>query len=281
MINLEDFIYQYYIKPIINGEGYNPVNTATYAVIAIIFLYLIFLAFKRYNIKVDRNFVKAVFPFVLFGSTIRVVTDSITSGVFKPVTIVHELILKSGIYNYGYFTVTPGIYIVVAFLLFASMGILKLLKKSEHIGTVGMILFGFHFLLLVPFMTYWLNLIPVLILALIPALIANRLFKNYFSTLMVAGHALDGAATFWVIDVFGPSVGLKYFEQHVVGSAIGDFFGTYFAFYLVKILIVFGVSYFLIKENEDEDLKNFVALAIAIMGFAPGVRDLLRMLVGG
>ncbi|MEK6981594.1 MAG: DUF63 family protein [Candidatus Micrarchaeota archaeon] len=278
---MEDFIYQYYLKPIINGEGYNPINTATYAIIAIICLYLIFLAFKKYNLKVDRNFVKAVFPFVLFGSTVRVVTDAITSGVFKPVTIVHELILKSGIYNYSYFTVTPGIYIIVAFLLFASMIVLKLLKKSEYLGYVGAVLFVFHLLLLIPFMTYWVNLIPVLVLALIPALIASRVFKNDFSTLMVAGHALDGAATFWVIDVFGPSVGLKYFEQHVLGSAIGDFFGTYFAFYLVKILIVFGVSYLLIKEKEDENLKNFVALAIAIMGFAPGVRDILRMLVGG
>ena len=35
------------------------------------------------------------------------------------------------------------------------------------------------------------------------------------------------------------------------------------------------------KEKMDEEDKNFVILVLLIMGFAPGIRDILRMTVGG
>ena len=218
--------------------------------------------------------------FVLFGSTMRVVTDAIDNGVFKPITPIHEIILNSHLYDYGYLTVTPGVYLVTAAILFAAMGILNLLGKQRYLFHTGMALWVFHLALLLPFMRYFLDAIPVALLALVPYLISKKYLRNKIYPLVVAGHALDGAATFWVIDVFGPRIGKDYFEQHVFGAAIGKAFGTFFVFYLVKVAISAAVGYMLEKEKEDGNFKNFIALAIMIAGFAPGIRDLLRMVVG-
>lgn len=275
-----NFINDYFVIPIFAKTGYNPVNTAAYAVIAIIALYLIWYVFKKKNIVVDRKFVYAVLPFVLLGSTVRVITDAIDNGEFTAVTPLHEAILNSHIYDYGYLTVSPGIYLVTAAVLFMAMGVLHIIRKPQHLGTVGMLLWFPHLILLLPFMRYLLHAIPIIALAVIPVAIAWKYLKNDIYALIVAGHALDGAATFYVIDVFGPAVGKPYFEQHVVGGFIGSVFGTFFAFYLVKLAIAGAVAHLLQKEKDDDNFKNFIALAIMIMGFAPGIRDVLRMVVG-
>lgn len=276
-----NIIQDYFLNPIADKTGYNTFNTATYAIIAIIALYAIWQYFKSKKIKIDKNFIYSILPFILLGSTIRVVTDSIDNGVFKSITPIHQAILNSHIYDYGYFTVTPGIYIVTASILFICIGVLNLIKKSKYLGYVGLILWVFHFILLLPFMSYILDSIPILLLTLAPTAIAILYLKDDIYSLIVAGHALDGAATFYVIDIFGPTNGKPYFEQHVVGSFIGQVFHTFFAFYLVKIFIAFSVAYLLQKDkDEDQNFKNFVALAIMIMGFAPGLRDVLRMVVG-
>lgn len=278
---MENFIYTNFIRPIWERTGYNSVNTAVYAVIAIIALYAIWKIFEKKNFVIDRNLIYGTLAFVLFGSTMRVVTDGIDAGVIKPVSFLHEIVLKSHIYDYGYLTVTPGVYIVVAALFFISLGILTYAKKQHLLGYFGLALWLPHILILLPFMAFAVNIIPILLLAAVPALVVYKLFKNELYTLMVLGHALDGAATFYIIDIFGPSVGKKYFEQHVIGGFIGDYFGTFFAFYLFKILLVGGIAYMMSKDKEDsENFKNFVVLAIMIMGFAPGIRDVLRMMIG-
>ncbi|MBI5046122.1 DUF63 family protein [Candidatus Micrarchaeota archaeon] len=171
---MEDFIYKYFVNPIWDKTGYNSINTLVYAVIAILAVYAIYRILKN-KIKIDSSFVRNILCFVLIGSTVRVITDSIDTGVFKGVTPIHQFILDSGIFNYGYFTVTPGIYIVTAVLLFVVMAILYKLKKLDLLGKVGLIIWLPFFLLLVPFMTYGVYAIPILLLAAIPAFIAYRL----------------------------------------------------------------------------------------------------------
>lgn len=278
---MEDMLYKYFIEPIWAETGYNTVNTVTYAVVALLSLYAIWFMFKKYKISINRQFIFNVLAFVLFGSTLRVVTDAVKNDVFKPVTPFHAAVLSSHIYDYGYLTVSPGIYLVVAAMLFLSMAMLWLIKKPHLLGWVGIALWLPHFLLLIPFMGFAIYAIPILLLAAIPAYIAYRYFKSDILALMVAGHALDGAATFFVIDIFSKMTGRVYFEQHVLGGAIGATFGTFFVFYAVKVLLSFGIAYVLSKEKDiSESEMNFIALAIMIMGFAPGIRDVLRMVVG-
>jgi uncharacterized membrane protein len=277
--SMETFINEYFIDPIWSHSGYNIVNTLAYAVIAIVAVYAIYRAIHR-KIKVDENFIRSVLCFVLLGSTLRAITDSVYSGVFQPVTPVHQWILDSHIYDYGYLTVSPGIYIVTAAVLLFSMFLLYRLKRLELLGYVGLVLWIPHFLLLVPFMQYWIYAVPVLLLAAVPTYLALRYFRDRILTAIVAGHSLDGAATFFAIEVFPKVTGIYYSEQHVFSGAIGILSGNFFVFYLVKVAVSFAAAYFLMKEKMELDERNFIALVLMIIGFAPGLRDVLRMMVG-
>ncbi len=277
---MENFIYEYYISPIWSHSGYNVVNTLTYAAIALIAIYVIHKILKG-RIKTDENFIKGVLPFVLFGSTARVVTDSIDSGIFQPVTPIHQFVLDSHIWDYGYLTVSPGIYMVTAALLLVSMAILHRVKRMELLGYAGLALWLPHFLLLLPFMKFALFAIPIVALAAVPGYLALRYFKDMVLTGIVGAQALDGAATFFAIDFFSSISGVQYFEQHVFSAAIGSIGGTYFTFYLVKVAIAFAAAYLLVKEKMKLEDKYYIALVLMIMGFAPGLRDVLRMVVGG
>ncbi len=273
---MERFIYEYFINPIWSRSGYNIVNTLTYAIIAIVSVYILYHKMHG-RIRIDELFIRSVMCFVLFGSTLRVVTDSIDAGVMKPITPVHELVLNSHIYDYGYFTVTPGIYIVVATILLFFMIILYKLKRMDLLGYVGLALWLPHFLLILPFMKYWIFMIPVIILAALPAYLAFGFFKDRILASIVAAHSLDGAATFFAIDLFPKFTGIGYSEQHVFSGAIGVFSGSYFAFYLVKAAISFLAAWLLVKENIKDEERNYIALILIIIGFAPGLRDILRM----
>ncbi|MDD5172286.1 MAG: DUF63 family protein, partial [Candidatus ainarchaeum sp.] len=222
---MDNFIYEYYIRPIVEHTGYNIVNTLTYAALAIGAVYGLLKVLKG-RIKIDERFIGAVLCFVLFGSTMRVVTDAIDTGVFAPITPFHAFVLDSHLWDYSYLTVTPGIYILTAAIMFIALAVLYMIKRVEWLGYVGLALWLPHFLLLLPFMTYAMYAIPILILAAIPAYLAYRYFKDPILAAIVAGQALDGAATFFVIDIFSKISGIDYFEQHVFSAGIGDVTGT-------------------------------------------------------
>ncbi|MCX6772273.1 MAG: DUF63 family protein, partial [Candidatus Micrarchaeota archaeon] len=99
--------------------------------------------------------------------------------------------------------------------------------------------------------------------------------------LAIFGQALDGAATFVVIDIFSAQTGKGYFEQHVLSGGIGTATPLgFFLFFLVKVSLATAIVYFLKKEKMDARDAALVLIVVAIMGFAPGIRDLLRMLAG-
>ncbi len=275
---MEDFIYQYFIKPIWEKSGYNPVNTAVYVAIALVALYFINKYLKREKL-LNESFIKGVLFFVLFGSTMRVVTDAVDNGVFEAITPLHQLLLSSGIYDYGYITVSPGIYILTAFLLFASLIILKRIGKGEELWKVGALLWVFHLSLLLPFLKYTNYGLLVFVLAFLPFIAALYFIKDRLYSGMVGAQALDGAATFVAIDIFSKQEGIRYFEQHVLSAFIGSL-GGYWVFYLLKVALAVAAYYALKEEKMAEEDKRFIALVIIIIGLAPGMRDVLRMMIG-
>jgi uncharacterized membrane protein len=276
---MENFIYDYFVQPIWEHTGYNAVNTVVYALLALAAVYLIHRSLRG-RVAIDGRFITNTLCFVLFGSTIRVVTDAIDNGRFLPVTPIHQAMLDSHLWDYGYLTVSPGVYILTAGLMFLSIAVFLRLKRVEDFGWVGLGLWVPHMLVLLPLMGYLIYALPILALAAIPAWLAWRHFRDPALAMVVAGQALDGAATFFVIDIFSKLSGVQYFEQHVVGSAVGGIFGTYFAFYLLKVGIAFAAAHLLQKEEMGAQDRNFVALVLMIMGFAPGIRDILRMAAG-
>ena len=274
-----DFVEEFFISPIMEKSGYNPVNTLVYAALAIAAVYVIYIVLKRVGIKIDNNFFWGVLSFVLFGSTMRAVTDAIDGGVFAGVTPVHQWILDSGLLNYGFLTVTPGIYILVAGLLLAAVAVLHLLRRMELLPYIGFALFLPCFLLLIPFMQHIVYAVPVLIMAAVPAYFIWRKYGAVASA-VVAGHAMDGAATFVILDIFSSAVGKNYFEQHVLSRFVGELLGTYFLFYLVKVAIASAAVYLVEKEKLEPDERIYFYLVVAVIGLAPGIRSVLRMVCG-
>lgn len=277
---MSDFMTDFFINPIAERTGYNMVNTLFYAALAIMAVYLLWIIFKKSKIRIDGDFFYGALSFVLFGSAARVVTDAVDAGTLTDATPLHKLVLDSGFYQYGFITVTPGIYLVVAAALLACVAILSHFKKMQYLKYIGLSLFAFHLMLLLPFLHYWVHAIPVLLMAAIPLAIAYFHFRNIPSSLVVGAQALDGAATFYIIDIFSPLTGIQYFEQHVVSRAVGEFLDTYLLFYLIKIGIAFAAAYFVGKERLSDEEKRYILLIFIIIGLAPGLRDVLRMMAG-
>ncbi|MEM3075629.1 MAG: DUF63 family protein, partial [Candidatus Bilamarchaeaceae archaeon] len=232
-------------------------------------------------ITIDRRFMFALLPFILFGSTVRVITDSIDSDVFKPITPVHAFVLQSHIYDYGYLTVTPGIYIVTALIFLLSVLLLRFLGRMEDLWKVGAALWLPHLLLLLPFMGYWYLAFVPIVLAIVPWAVAKKILKDDILAGIVFAHALDGSATFFALSgIFEKLTGIRYFEQHVVSSALINITGDPIAFYFLKILLSFAAAYALAHEKMPEDEKVYISVVLITVGLAPGIRDTARIMVG-
>lgn len=286
---------EYFIRPIIEKTGYNMVNTLAYASIAIAALYLIYRWMEKKAVKLTWEFWVALAGFVAFGSSIRVVTDSIDAGVMGSfvqsasagaLAPIYSAVLQSHALDYGYWTVTPGIYIVTAVLFFATMLLGNAYGGGKFAARVAWIFASLPMLLLLPMATHFDYAAAIVALALVAALGAKHLLKFSFKqTLPVFGHALDGAATWIAIDFFGPARGVAYFEQHVLSNGIGTATPLGFGlFFLLKVAFSSAAVYYLSKDGEREGIPPLAVelslAAIMVLGLAPGLRDMLRLLLG-
>ncbi|MCC7570271.1 DUF63 family protein [Candidatus Micrarchaeota archaeon] len=293
-----DFIKTYFWDYLWLHKGYNLYNTVAYAIIALVALFFLYKWFRK-NHKIDNKFLTALISFILFGSTFRVVVDSYdifggtsrageyiaSGGFFAPL---YEFIASTNIYNYSPITVTPGIYILTAFLFLISILIERKFKISAWM--IGGILWVIHFIILIPLITYPAYLMAIILLASLATLFVYFVLKkdiedkNYM--LGVFGHALDGAGTFIIIDVFNklePAcklLGRCYGEQHVLPGFLGDNYG-YILFFALKVLISAIAVKIIVDEKKitKEDALFFIAVLMTL-GLAPGVRNMLRIMVG-
>lgn len=286
----------YFINPIFDRTGYNAINTLAYAAIALACLYAVWRLLQKAKFDFSsRDFLQALGAFVLFGSTCRVVTDLSDAGGIAAAAAkggflggIYSTVRSSGIFSYGYLTVTPGIYVVTAALFLAALGLGAVMKNMRFPSFAGIALWLPCLALLVPFMGNWLYFVLAAAVASVGSFVSFALLQKFggmklglHEKLAIAGQALDGAATFVVIDIFSKQTGRDYFEQHVLSSGIGTATPLGFGlFFLVKAALASLIVYFLSREDMNSRDKAFVLLIVAVMGFAPGIRDSLRMLAG-
>ena len=262
------FFYDNFIRPMDERTGYNAINTITYAAIALLAAYLLYKGLQRLKIKIDDSFVPSIIPFILFGSTLRVVVDA-------------------NILPYSYLTTTPGIYVVIGLLTVASVLLFHRYKAMQHLWKFGALLWLASLLPLIPLFKNFDFVTFILLLALAGAAAGNAIFTwlrlscRWQYLLAVFSHALDGAATFVSIDIFSRMMGINYFEQHVVTNIISQTFGGFWAFYAIKLIFSIGAVWLLDKDAGIwDDERNYILLLLIIFGLAPGVRDALRLLCG-
>ncbi|KDE56506.1 DUF63 family protein [Methanoculleus sp. MH98A] len=278
---IREFLYKYYIDPIRYGEAYTLVDTLTYALILIAAVYLVYRGLRRYGIAVDDELVLATLPFVVLGGLLRVVEDTgmITS-------------------DFRFLLITPLIFFVIfavaAIALFAG-------KLAENAGLVSRYsrLYGgagVGACIVAAIALVWFGLteatIALDVLAAILALasvtsLALWAFlvyvlkwdyaSNILYKLLIFGHMLDASATSYGIDIHP----VGYVEQHVVGAALIDATGTAFSMFLLKVAVLVPAVYVLemYRREGDPGLWHLILLAMIVVGMAPGIRDLGRMVL--
>jgi len=306
----DNWIWKYYWGPVVadasggtavfNGvqasEGYTMISEITYGIILIIALYFIYKLLKKLEIKVNWRFALALMPYILFGPVTRVLEDS---GYFKPPLI--------------YWFISPLIYLLTAgFAIgFLILGYYLNKKIPNDKITVNKVLFVGGLILLLPFLALitswilgyqWSDTTGVrfdvfaLVLALVVLIVglvylfANyykknknlAVFKNPLNLAMLSGHLIDGITSY--ISIKDPlSIGLFYAEKHPASNLLLEIWGPLFP--IVKFILIIVVIYVFDVLYKDE-LKNYMTLVnllkigILILGFSPGLRDLLRVTMG-
>lgn len=278
---IREFLYKYYIDPIRYGQAYTLVDTLTYALILIVAVYLVYRGLRRYKIAIDEDLVLATLPFVVLGGLLRVVEDTgmitsdlrfllITPLIFFTVFVVAAVALFAGklAENAGivsrYSQVYGGTGIVASLVAGAALVWFGLTETTIALDVLAAILV----LASVSSLALW-------------ALLAYGAKWDYVSNilykLLIFGHMLDASATSYGIDIHP----VHYVEQHVVGSNLIDMTGTAFSMFLLKIAVIIPAIYILelYKKEGSTDLWHLILLAMIVIGMAPGIRDMVRMVL--
>ena len=95
--------------------------------------------------------------------------------------------------------------------------------------------------------------------------------------LPVVGQFLDGLATYIGIDFF------NYSEKHVLSAAVIELFDTAATFAVLKLAIGGIIFWFYSLANfeyRQQHLRLLIGLALMVVGMAPGLRDVGRLMLG-
>ena len=96
--------------------------------------------------------------------------------------------------------------------------------------------------------------------------------------MLLFGQLLDASATSYGIDLHP---GIQYIEQHVVGSILIDWTHTAFVMFPLKLVVLFPAIYVMqiYRKEANPAFWHLVLLAMIVVGFAPGIRDMVRMVL--
>ncbi|MEM5779368.1 MAG: DUF63 family protein [Candidatus Aenigmatarchaeota archaeon] len=261
---MNDFITNYFINPILKGDGYNIINTITYGIVLAITCIAIFKFLKKAKIKLNIAFFSSLVPFIALGSVLRVLRDL--------------SILSSPLF------VTPLIYIVLFSItittLFLSIAIEKITRMEYQF-----ILFSLGLLyLLIAFSKLAKNIIDydplflVIKFTILSSILFFILYKRKIISesnfIVLLSHCFDVSTTYVAIN------SSKFIEQHVLANFLISNFGA-ISLFLSKIIGIVLALFIIDKKIKNEEEKNFVKFVILILGLAPGLRNLLLMMCFG
>lgn len=278
-------------------EGYTIVSEITYGLILIFSLFGIYKLLKKLEIKIDWSFCLALLPYIVFGPVTRVLEDT---GYFNPPLV--------------YWFISPLIYLQIASyaLLFLFLGYIAKKKIKKPWLTVNKVVFTGGLVILIPFIYLvfrWMlgdqwsvsNGVRFDILFLIFLLVSFitflvyiisrffqkieiiRVYQNPINLSLIFGHMVDGLTSYF--SIFDPlNMGLPvYIEKHPASNFLMEIWPI--SFPIVKFLLIIIIIYILdvLYKKEFKKYQNLVGLlkiGILILGFSPGLRDLLRVTMG-
>jgi len=274
---MQDFIYKYYIDPIIYDTGYNPVNTITWAILLGLCLFGVLKLLEKMDVRADWEFTRIIIPYIIAGSTLRVIEDA---ELFEP--------------PIKYLFITPPIYLlmftITVLLLFTSIrlhrsGYVNDWKKTFAAAGILWSLVNVGILLLSERITNPAHFIAIILLgtgltAVTYLLARNRgysIFTQRINISILCAHLLDASSTFIGVDYLG------YYEKHVVPTFLIDLVGTAAIMVPLKLIIFIPVIFILDTQFDEDDksrqLRDLMKLTIIVLGLAPATRNTIRMVL--
>jgi len=308
----DNFIWKYFWGPILSDAqdktvSYNGIDAADkftwlseliYGLMVLIVIYYLYKLIKKWDISIDSKLFLGVFPFILIGTIARVFEDS--NFFTEP---------------FVYWFITPLIYIqiVIWVIVLIIVGhFLEIKFKENKYISIPNLLLSVGTIILIPFIFYiivWFTggkwgpnqgdyvdvfLLIIGIVSLITFLVylISRFFRKNeniavfskpINLAMIFGHLIDGI-TSW-ISIYDPfNMDLPtYFEKHPASDLLMNIWPPLFP--IVKFLLVILIIY-IFDVLYKEELRNYqkivyiLKIVIFLLGFAPGLRDLLRVAMG-
>lgn len=279
---LWQYIYKYYINGIVNDASYNPVDTVTYAILLGISLFGVYKLLVKLKVEIDTRFIIAVTPYILAGSSLRVLEDS---GVFSP--------------PINYLFITPIIYFVIFAVTISILSLAIALErkgiiKDYHIffcaGGIAWTLVNIASLIVLGQVQHLEYAAAILVMGLLSTgvvyLVSSKLnftlLTNKLNISILFTHLLDASSTYVGMDWLG------YYEKHVVPTFFIDIAGKFtdhpaLVMYPLKLLVFIPVFYMLDSQFDEDKDKKFIPLmklVIIVLGLSPALRNTLRILMG-
>ncbi len=260
-MDLYSFVKEYFIDSIVYKEGYNPVNTATFAIILLVSVYLIY-RFLKTKVRFDIRFALYTLPYIILGSSVRIVEDA---GFVKP--------------PFSYFLMTPFIYILIFLVTFSAL-MISLRTSIKYYPYPGAVLASLTLLFLLfnlRIENWWIFPVALTVagsIAFVYSRFSSALSADNLSVAVLFAQLIDGSTSFLGIQFLG------YWELHVVPRFFIEIFGPWIMIVL-KLSVIVPILYIMDRDvEEDENLKGFIKFVLFTIGMAPGIRNGLRMTFG-
>jgi len=274
-LGLASFVQKYYIDPIIYDTSYNPVDTITWAIVLGLAIIGLLKLLGRLKISMDERLLLFTLPYILAGSSLRVIEDA--NLVAAP---------------WRYLLITPLIFFLV---FFVTAGVLIMARRiwgeeyHKNYAAIGFLWTGCNLAVLstVGLVNSW--VIPAVFLLgtafaggvilcgrhlsarCLPGL---KFLDGRYSQMIIYAHMLDAGSTYIGVDWF------DYYEKHVVPTFLIELAGTAAIMFPLKLIILLPVLSMIDRSIEDRTLRNLTKLALITLGLAPAVRNTLRLALG-
>ncbi len=279
---LWQYIYKYYISGIVNDTSYNPVDTLTYAIVLGISIFGVMRLLEKLNVNIDARFIAAVTPYVLAGSSLRVLEDA---NMFTP--------------PLRYLFITPIIYFLIFAVTVSTLSVAVILERKGKVkdyhaifGFAGIVWTLVNLIALISIgdvknpvpaaAILTLGVISTCAVYAVARILDFRLLMNKLNISILFTHMLDASSTFIGMDWLG------YYEKHVVPTYFIDLAGNFtghpaLVMYPLKLLVFIPVLYMLDNKfdiHKEGKLIAIMKLAILVLGLSPATRNTLRILMG-
>ena len=264
------FVQKYYIDPIIYDTSYNPVDTITWAIILGLFIIGLIKLLRCWDILMDERLLLSTLPYVLAGSSLRVIEDG--NLVAAP---------------WRYLLITPLIFFLVFLITTACLIITRKIwgeKFHARYAAFGFLWTFFNLAVLstLGFKNTWVISAVFLLGSLLAGgvlfcgrhLSALNFLDDRFNQMIIYVHMLDASSTYFGVDWFG------YYEKHVVPTFLIDLIGSAAIMFPLKLAILLPVLYMIDKSMQEPSLRNLTKLTLITLGLAPAVRNTLRLALG-